>query len=566
TVWGAVERIHSDLLLKKERELFRATIFSINEGIVVTDKQGRITLMNKKAEDLICWSSAEAEGLPFRDVFLNVDQRTRERLPSPVKCVMKNGQNAESAEDEILIPREGEELIISWRAAGMRDEAGQITGVVISFRDISKEYHQKKEIEGFLNMNLDMLCVTDREGTFLRVNKKFQEILGYSQKKIEGKKWITLVHFEDVKSTNEAINQAINTEDQACFINRCRCKDGIYKYIEWNLEKNGNHLYASARDITEKSIREEELRNMAAFDELTGIYNRHFIDERIDEILERSNSYQEPISMVLFDLDNFKKVNDTFGHPVGDKVLKELADIVSGILRKTDFFVRFGGEEFVILMPGTTAKGAMTVSEKIRFTLEHNRNPIVGSYTASFGVSERKIGEPFDAWYQHADEALYFAKKTGKNRVVNAETLKEIGIPLSLLEWNADWESGNEAIDKDHKEMIDYANTFINSVLSKETLQITLRECDVLLEHLARHFEREEAFLEEIKFPAAEKHKSLHESLLRTAFGIKHAYLKGAVDASALFTFVLEDLIRDHLSKEDVLYYSYIKEGEKRKK
>ena len=174
-------------------------------------------------------------------------------------------------------------------------------------------------------------------------------------------------------------------------------------------------------DITIQKQAEEEFKNKAITDELTGLYNRRFLDERINEEIQHSDLYNEPISMIILDLDHFKHINDTWGHPVGDEVLKQTAKIASSIIRKSDVLFRLGGEEFLVLMPQTTTNDALVVAENIRETLDKNSDPIAGKITASFGVAEKMKSESFNSFYKRVDKALYHAKEGGRNRVVSSD-------------------------------------------------------------------------------------------------------------------------------------------------
>ena len=159
---------------------------------------------------------------------------------------------------------------------------------------------------------------------------------------------------------------------------------------------------------------------MAITDELTGLYNRHFLEKSIDNVLSRSDRYNEPVTLAMFDLDHFKQINDTWGHPAGDEVLKKTSQMARQIIRSSDLLIRFGGEEFIILMPHTTLNGGTAVAEKMREAFEKNDHPGIGSVTASFGIAERQSGESFENWYARTDNALYHAKQTGRNRVESA--------------------------------------------------------------------------------------------------------------------------------------------------
>lgn len=173
-------------------------------------------------------------------------------------------------------------------------------------------------------------------------------------------------------------------------------------------------------DITEQKQEEEVLRTIAITDKLTGLYNRYFFEIRIIQEIERSDCYNDPISLIIFDLDKFKRVNDTWGHPVGDEIIKQTAIITSRMIRKSDLMIRLGGEEFAVLMTHTTINDAMVVAEKLCEALDKNTHPVVGKYTCSFGVGERLKGESFESWYKRVDKALYDAKNKGRNCVISS--------------------------------------------------------------------------------------------------------------------------------------------------
>jgi len=156
-------------------------------------------------------------------------------------------------------------------------------------------------------------------------------------------------------------------------------------------------------------------RRNANFDSLTGLYNRHFFNIYLNQVIENTRRYEQQMSLIILDIDFFKKVNDTHGHAAGDIILKETAKIFNSFCRKSDIACRWGGEEFVLLLPNTASKGAIKIADRIRVKIESNTFPIVKQITASLGVSEYK-GD-VETWFQNADTALYKAKEGGRNRV-----------------------------------------------------------------------------------------------------------------------------------------------------
>jgi len=163
------------------------------------------------------------------------------------------------------------------------------------------------------------------------------------------------------------------------------------------------------------------LQRLATTDHLTGAYNRRRFGEAIKYEIHRAVRYADTLSLIMFDLDHFKKINDTYGHNAGDEVLKTVADRVKDNIRVTDIFARVGGEEFTILVPATGLEGAKVVADKLRQSIESHAFETVGIVTASFGVAEFERDEAIDALIKRADNALYEAKEHGRNRVVIAE-------------------------------------------------------------------------------------------------------------------------------------------------
>jgi diguanylate cyclase (GGDEF)-like protein/PAS domain S-box-containing protein len=171
------------------------------------------------------------------------------------------------------------------------------------------------------------------------------------------------------------------------------------------------------RDITESKHLEEELRRLATTDKLTGAYNRTKFEEIIEREIERVKRYNKPLSMIMFDIDHFKKINDTYGHSAGDYVLKTIADIVRETIRKIDYLVRWGGEEFVIISSETNLEKAHALAERIREKTESYKFDKVGKVTVSLGVTEFKEQDTKDTLIKRTDDIMYKAKERGRNRV-----------------------------------------------------------------------------------------------------------------------------------------------------
>lgn len=538
------------------KELLDATMSAIGSAIIVTDDEGKITLMNPMAEKYTGWSSAEAVGLDYNSVFNNRNMLTKERDVDPVAYVLETGKTIATPKLESLVSRDGSEIRISGIATGICSETGEITGVVISVRNVSKEYELEREVEAFLEVNLDIFCVADTEGKFRRVNKRFEEILGYRADEVEGTDFMDYVHEEDIEATKSALKQLEENISISGFTNRYRCKDGSFKYLEWHSTPGiGKYIHSSARDVTEQKRVEEQLRNIAVRDELTGLYNRHYFEQIINEEMERSDRYDQPLSIMLLDLDHFKKVNDTWGHPIGDELLKLTSETMGKTIRYSDILIRFGGEEFVVLMPHTSIDGAAAAAEKVRAAIEKNSHPVTGTQTASIGIAERMRSESFSHWYKRTDDALYRAKQEGRNRVAAAGHEDMESKAYVRLVWRKDWESGNPDIDKQHQELLDMIDHLIEISLSGKGYEETMEQVDKLLEHIAFHFDFEENVLRAVKYPEYKEHVEAHRMLVAKAMQLKDAYRKGEVNSSAFFSYLVDDVILGHMTEVDTKFF-----------
>ncbi len=162
----------------------------------------------------------------------------------------------------------------------------------------------------------------------------------------------------------------------------------------------------------------EHIRELMLTDPLTGVANRRHLDSRLAMELSRQIRYGQPLSVILTDIDWFKRVNDTYGHAVGDAVLKAFSDHLRQSLRTSDFVARYGGEEFVLLLPNTTIEEAIALAERIRETTKRIPFEQPGLHlTASFGVTAARLGEGMAEVLSRADEAMYQSKSHGRDRV-----------------------------------------------------------------------------------------------------------------------------------------------------
>lgn len=183
----------------------------------------------------------------------------------------------------------------------------------------------------------------------------------------------------------------------------------------------GNTIFKFLSEGSVDSVYHDELYKQATLDPLTRVFNRKHFNQEIENEFQRARRYGRPLSMLLMDLDHFKRVNDTYGHPAGDYVLKKTAEVVRDSLRAQDIFARYGGEEFALLLPETTNENGFALAEKLRAKIQQTVYEFGGTkipVTMSLGLATLKAGHAgFDDLVGDADRNLYAAKNGGRNRV-----------------------------------------------------------------------------------------------------------------------------------------------------
>lgn len=177
-------------------------------------------------------------------------------------------------------------------------------------------------------------------------------------------------------------------------------------------------------DVTELEHKSKSFEEKASIDALTGIFNKNKFYELLTYNVDIAKKYHENLSIIFFDIDHFKKINDTYGHQTGDIVLKELAIIIKHCIRKSDIFARWGGEEFIVLLPQSELDNTLRVAEKMRKKIMTSYFKDVNRVTCSFGVTKFSESDDIDKFIKRADKALYKAKETGRNRVVGIQAGK----------------------------------------------------------------------------------------------------------------------------------------------
>lgn len=255
------------------------------------------------------------------------------------------------------------------------------------------------------------------DGELLFANKALLKMLEYDS-------------LEEIARDGGVTNRYRNPKDRETLIDRLR-KDGKVENFEFEAvtksakTKNmllsatldGDTLLGMMLEITERKQLELELERLATTDRLTQTYNRLKFEEIIRKEIEMARRYGHLLSIIILDIDHFKQVNDTYGHIAGDNVLKAIAAIAKQNIRETDSLVRWGGEEFIIVTPGTSLEGARDLAERIRKSTEDFHFDQVKTVRISLGVTQFRENDTENTLLRRADDAMYAAKRMGRNRV-----------------------------------------------------------------------------------------------------------------------------------------------------
>ncbi len=298
-----------------------------------------------------------------------------------------------------------------------REVDGEIAGVLVAVRDISEqraaeraEHDAEERFQlAFENAPIGIALVSP-EGHWLRVNHRLCEMLGYAETDLLGSTFQEITHPDDLDSDLEQVRRMLDGEIRSYEMEkRYRRADGslIWILLSVSLARDaaGEPLYfiSQLQDIDERKRVFGELEHHAHHDALTGLLNRRAWDTELARAIAEAEHARRPLAVVLIDLNDFKKVNDTHGHAAGDEVLRDAADTWRSHLRDGDRLARLGGDEFAVLLAGAGVEQVDDIIDRLRHGLSH----VAG---AAIGIAHRETGESASGLMQRADEALYADK------------------------------------------------------------------------------------------------------------------------------------------------------------
>jgi len=289
------------------------------------------------------------------------------------------------------------------------------------------------------------ICTLSLDGKFRRVNQRFTEIVGYGHEELLDLTFQDITHPEDMPANVVNMQMLLNDKTASYSMEkRYFRKDGSITWVNQSMsllhdmEEGSVNFLSAVEDITARKHAEETLeavnnelrmslereKLLARTDGMTGLYNHRYFFELATREFRAAKRYHRPLAVLMFDIDRFKQVNDTFGHAAGDKVLLQIAGTLASQLRTADVLSRYGGDEFIIMLPQTSAQQALPLAERIRTSVEELSIEVENiplSITLNIGIAEiqRELtDENIEYIAKRADKALYTAKVTGRNRTV----------------------------------------------------------------------------------------------------------------------------------------------------
>lgn len=439
-------RVSEESLRDTHNQLRSVLDAATQVAIIATDLHGVITTFNAGAERMLGYSSDEATGkLSLEQLLLPEEVQERAKLmslrygreigSSQAMLVDSVPQADEEPGEWTLRRKDGTWLSANMLVTAVLDEYGLWVGHLAICIDITerKRVHEALAARDRL---LENLTAQVPGGIYqFRLNPDGTSCFSYSS---EGLRDIYEVDLAVLRQDATTVFERIHPDDLARV--RSSIRDSAEHLSPWReeyrvqlpkaglrwvrgeatpepLSDGGTLWHGYLTDISDLKRVEEELRALSVTDSLTGIHNRRYFQERLKTELERAQRDGQDLAVIMLDIDHFKQINDQFGHAVGDHVLQNLCQRISHRLRRTDVFCRLGGEEFMVLCPGSTASQAHSLALELWQGVRSVPVDGVGRVTASFGVAGWRPGEGADALLLRADSGVYAAKQAGRDRV-----------------------------------------------------------------------------------------------------------------------------------------------------
>jgi diguanylate cyclase (GGDEF)-like protein/PAS domain S-box-containing protein len=409
------------------------------EGIIANDNEGKIILFNESAQRIFGYTPEEAIG-----------QISASRLypPGGAREVKEYLYSEEYGGRGHLVDFETEVLRKNGKKAPIRlccsvlMENGKETGFIGFFTDISarvalqaKFVESEERFRGIFESARDAIVSVGEDGKVVMANRAAQELLGYDGENLSGMEAIRLfpprfvAYWKELSVYASGLSPGHERRNiEIPVLSRSGAEIPVQLTLAEKIVRGQRIQTAILRNISDRKALEEELRLQSITDTLTELYNRRHFHSLAQNEAERTLRTHAPFSVLLMDVDRFKQYNDAFGHDEGDKVLRALGEEIRKNFRTMDTGFRHGGEEFLVLLPETTAEAAIIPAERLRkrfsaipFLPHPDEEP--RKVTLSIGIAEFRPGLSIEDLVRSADRAMYAAKNAGRNRTMSFEHL-----------------------------------------------------------------------------------------------------------------------------------------------
>jgi diguanylate cyclase (GGDEF)-like protein/PAS domain S-box-containing protein len=438
------QREASAFRLLQEHLRTTAMLQTMGEGLFQVDRNGRIVYMNPVGEQLLGYKSEDVVGLPAHTLLHRAGEDKKcSNVNCPIIVLSPQGVRAHN-ESDWLRKKDGTLATVEYTSAPLV-QYGVVNGGVVVFRDISDRSRMEQALreseERYRNLvekSGGLIFVHDMKGSMLAANEAAANALGYTAEELRGKNLSELVTPEFGSKLDWYLT-AIAEWNSHSGLMRMQTSEGeevVWSYSNRVVSDFGAEPYVlgHAHDVTAQMMMEEALKvnegklqaalesekNLSRVDFLTGIPNRRMFHQALTLEGKRSRRYGRPLTLVYIDVDNFKYLNDHYGHATGDDLLKTIGTTLETSVRSTDMAARLGGDEFAVLLPETDESSAGVIVGKLRQNLNTALAPKGWPVTFSFGVVTFPIAlDSMEEMIKRADEFMYEAKRGGKSAVVS---------------------------------------------------------------------------------------------------------------------------------------------------
>ncbi|WP_045223319.1 PAS domain S-box protein [Methyloterricola oryzae] len=427
----ALHRKRTEEALSRSEARLQEITATLGEGVYVLDVAGRISFVNPELERLLGWTVEELIGRNGHDLF---HSRKADGEPYPVEAcpvhqVLRSGL-AHRSHEEWFWRKDGTCIPVSIVVTPIiRD--GEIVGAVSAIQDISElrraqqaQQAAARYARSLIEASLDPLVTISPEGRITDVNQASEDITGLTRRELIGTEFVN--YFTEPDMAQAGYRQVLERGSVRDYPLTIRHRNGMTRDVLYNAnvyrDERGElcGVFAAARDITERKKAEQQIHRLAFYDTLTDLPNRRLLLDRLEHSLAQAKRHGWSMALLFLDLDDFKQVNDNFGHETGDQLLVAVALRLLACVRRGDTVCRQGGDEFIIVLENIDLGRAALAAEKIIGALEQSIEVKghVLRVTASIGVAiyPGDGSEDSQELIKHADSAMYEAKRSGRNR------------------------------------------------------------------------------------------------------------------------------------------------------